>query len=644
MGTRTPQAAGTPAAGPAEPVPVAVLARTSTLQLQDPVASLNRQIRSCKAWLPAGWYIAGYYWDIESGGIDLEQRSQGEAYKQFTAIGIPRDGGMADLLAAARAPLPPFAAVVCEDIERSGRDTYNALKLEKELSRHGIALFATDEPASIAGINATTILVRRVKQGVAEWYRLQLREKAWKGLQEHSLAGWNIGTPPYGYNAEKITHPVPAKAATGATKTRLIADPGRGPVVSQIFTWRVRDKLGVPTITARLCADPAAYPPPADGPWCVQSVWSILHNPKYTGYMVYGRTSKQNRKTVQVPPEQWLWSPEPTHPALTSRQTWEAAQAIGTERGNVRDTEMPTSQPGRRYPLRSRIRCRRCHRRMAGFTGTVNKPSGKHYEYTYYRCPHDPKNARHAAAQPDHPRVLIREDTITAALRDFFSTRIFGLDRAAMLAAQLPATAAAHAQQQDRRAARLRKEIAQIDTAETGLFTELEQLGSDTSPATQAYRARIRARHAELFEQRASKETELAAIETATPQGTDPALLDELPDAAGYFDQIPDHLMAALYQAFDIQLLYRHDQQQVTIWATITDATPQAIRDLLTDPRTDHDTTSPQTPAPATSTEEFSHSAPAPLRGRLAQRSHSTTPGASSPAGAGREIVGRTGF
>jgi site-specific DNA recombinase len=68
--------------------------------------------------------VAGYYWDIESGSIDLEDRSQGDAYRQFVAAGIPRDGGMADLLTEAKAPLPRFAAVVCEDIERSARDTF----------------------------------------------------------------------------------------------------------------------------------------------------------------------------------------------------------------------------------------------------------------------------------------------------------------------------------------------------------------------------------------------------------------------------------------------------------------------------------------------------------------------------------------
>src|SRR3984885_6561158 len=223
MGT-TGQAAATTVTGasPDEPVPVAVVARTSTFTLQDPVASLNRQIRSCRAWLPPGWVITAFYRDFESGGIDLEDRSQGDAYQQFTALGIPRDGGMADLLAEANSPHPLFAAVVCEDIERSGRDTFNALKLEKELSRQGIPLFATDEPADIAGVNATTVLVRRVKQGVAEWFRLQLKEKAWKGLIEHSADGWNIGTVPYGFLAEKVAHPSPIKAAHGLTKTRLV--------------------------------------------------------------------------------------------------------------------------------------------------------------------------------------------------------------------------------------------------------------------------------------------------------------------------------------------------------------------------------------------------------------------------------------
>jgi site-specific DNA recombinase len=51
---------------------------------------------------------------VESGGLDIEQRGHG-SYGQLTAKGLPRDGGLADLLAEAHAPQPRFAAVVVED-------------------------------------------------------------------------------------------------------------------------------------------------------------------------------------------------------------------------------------------------------------------------------------------------------------------------------------------------------------------------------------------------------------------------------------------------------------------------------------------------------------------------------------------------
>jgi site-specific DNA recombinase len=266
----------------AAPVPVAVLARTSTLQMQDPLSSLRRQFRACQDWLPPGFVIVAWYWDVESGGIDLEDRSQTANWEPFAKAGLPRDGGMADLLREAAAPEPRFAAVVCEDIERSGRDTFNALKLERTLADNGVLLFATDEPADIAGANPTTVLVRRVKQGVAEWFRLQIKQKSWKGLQEHSLAGWNVGPAPYGYLADRIPHPVPYKAAQGKVKTRLALDPDRAPVVAAIFRWRTEDHLGTPAIAARLTADPASYPPPAAG-WTASGVWAILRNPKTPG-------------------------------------------------------------------------------------------------------------------------------------------------------------------------------------------------------------------------------------------------------------------------------------------------------------------------------------------------------------------------
>jgi DNA invertase Pin-like site-specific DNA recombinase len=594
----------TATAGPAEPVPVAVLARTSTLALQDPLASLRRQITSAREWLPAGWQVVAYYWDVESGGIDLEERSQGQAWEPFAAAGVPRDGGMADLLAEARSPLPRFAAVVCEDIERSGRDTFNALKLERELSVREIPLFATDEPVSVEGVNSTTVLVRRIKQGVAEWLRLQIKEKAWKGLKQHSLDGWNIGPAPYGYLADRVRHPVPAKAAQGRTKARLIPDPARAHVVPQIFTWRVTRKLSVPTITWLLNRDPAGYPPPGDGTgWVDASVTAILHNPKYTGYMVFGRSRKTTGRNGrpsrrQLPASQWIWSPEPTHPALVDKPTWDTAQTIGAERGNTRDPAMPTTQPGRRYPLRSRIRENACQHRMTGITRpspTKDNPDGA---YVYYKCPYEPSNPRHRAATPHHPptSVSVRQDLLMGALSGFLDSYVFGPGRAAMLAAYLPATPHDSQSRHAARAQALHTEISRIDTAQASLITELEQLGPDTRPATNAYRARIRARNAELHDQRTRAETKLATLQTTAAAPDDPTLLDELPHLPAILDKAPDELKEKLFAALDVQCLYRKDKNQVTIHITITDTTPATLAALLNDPRTQSQPAHPSQP------------------------------------------------
>src|SRR6185437_6019411 len=132
--------------GTGQPVAVAALVRTSTLDLQDPVASYGRQLRTMKAWLPPGWYLARVYADVESGATDLDNRSQTESWTVLTGAGLRRDGGMADLLAEAMSPDPCFSVVVVEEIERASRDFYDSVTLERRLEAQGIPLLAADEP------------------------------------------------------------------------------------------------------------------------------------------------------------------------------------------------------------------------------------------------------------------------------------------------------------------------------------------------------------------------------------------------------------------------------------------------------------------------------------------------------------------
>jgi len=223
---------------------------------------------------------------------------------------------------------------------------------------------------------------------------------------------------------------------------------------------------------------------------------------------------------------------------------------------------------------------------------------------TYYRCPHNPATPRHAASHPDHPRtVQAPEALLDRIIGGFFATRIFGTGRAALLAAQLPATDEDAAAERDAQAAKLQARIRRIETAQNSQILELEDLPADPADtAAAAMRARIRARFADLHHEREQIETQLTALAKTTPAAADPALLDELPLLGDIMPGLPPALKARLLAAFGLEILWNKPGQQVTVFAEITENTLQAIPGI-TDPSRDgyHDTDTPDDPDDAAS-------------------------------------------
>jgi site-specific DNA recombinase len=144
-----------PAAAESAPVmvPVAFAGRVSDKDNQDPTLSIPRQLANCRAALPDSFVIVAHFYDVESGRMDIDLRGHGTAHEEFD-IAIPRDGGVADLLAEARRPDRRFVAVVCESVDRLARITYFGTKIEYELEQAGVALLAADEgitPEAVPG-------------------------------------------------------------------------------------------------------------------------------------------------------------------------------------------------------------------------------------------------------------------------------------------------------------------------------------------------------------------------------------------------------------------------------------------------------------------------------------------------------------
>jgi site-specific DNA recombinase len=201
----------------------------------------------------------------------------------------------------------------------------------------------------------------------------------------------------------------------------------------------------------------------------------------------------------------------------------DAAQAIGTEHSTSRDgTAANTHRQTRRtYVLRSHVRCRSCKRRMSGITRTATRywadgPDSN----TYYTCSHDPDDPRHTAPE-GHPRTIsVREDHLLPAIHQFFAERVFGPDRATLLAADVPASAADDEARRDRQAAALNKRLRKIDAAENAHAREIESLAhldDPSAPAVTALRSRVLARFTELEDERAQIGTQLADLAKTDP-------------------------------------------------------------------------------------------------------------------------------
>ena len=97
-----------------------------------------------------------------------------------------------------------------------------------------------------------------------------------------------------------------------------------------------------------------------------------------------------------------------------------------------------------------------------------------------------------------------------------------------------------------------------------------------------------------LHTQRTQAETRLTALTNAKPRAADPAILDELPYCEDILPGLPPALKARLFAAIDLHIVWNKTGGQVTVYATITDATLTALADLL-NPGQDgyHDTAAP---------------------------------------------------
>lgn len=310
----------------------AFLGRVSTKDLQDPRSSLIGQVAEASRLLAPGEEFVAWYWDVESGMLDLDERGLGtEEYYDLLDIPLPRNGGLPELVSAVERGEVTRAA--CERITRLARDMLTSLIVERELERIGVEVVCANEPQDDHGGGMTSgkLQARRGAQVSAEVFRTEMMEQSMRGQKVHAASGFNHGYAPYPY-VSVIDVNAPSRATRfGEPRPKrrldLHPDPRRVETAREMFRLRLDERAPDAEIRRLFAAAPDLHP--IEGKWTINRITGLLANPKLSGYQVYNR--KTRRGCGRNPGERWVWSREPAHPAIVTVEEWAETQRVTLE-------------------------------------------------------------------------------------------------------------------------------------------------------------------------------------------------------------------------------------------------------------------------------------------------------------------------
>src|SRR5216684_1276576 len=300
-------------------IPVAQYLRMSTehqqYSLQNQTAAITRYARE------HGFVVTHTYTDAGKSGVVLNCRH-----------------GLCQLLKDVISGTAPYKAVLVYDVSRWGRfqDADEAAYHEFICRSAGVPVHYCAEPFSNDG-NFASMIMKALKRMMAGEYSRELSVKVYEGSKRLAQLGLKQGgLAGYGYRRLLIS-------PTGQPKTELL--PGEhkniqedrvvlvpGPDyevrwIKEIFRL-FTEKHKQPTEIAReLNLQGVKYRGIRRQEWYAEAVNRVLHNPKYMGWNVYGRSSQRlHMPRIKMPKPTWTVVPG-AWPALVDQSTFEAAQA-----------------------------------------------------------------------------------------------------------------------------------------------------------------------------------------------------------------------------------------------------------------------------------------------------------------------------
>lgn len=239
-----------------------------------------------------------------------------------------------------------FDGVLCMDIDRLGRGGMRDQGLILDTFRlSGTVIITPDKTYDLSDDIDEELTEFRAFFARQE-YR-SIKKRLQRGLQKSIEEGSYVGPPPYGY----------VRAHAGKQPTLAVVEE-EAQVVRQMFRWYLQGE-GTSAIAQRL-NQMGSHPHRGDC-WSRSSVARILHNPAYTGKVVWNRTHLQRKgaggshKVRYLPPQEWTVA-QGIHPAIVSQEDFDRVQALFQAR------RVPSKRVADdlKNPLAGLVRCGRC--------------------------------------------------------------------------------------------------------------------------------------------------------------------------------------------------------------------------------------------------------------------------------------------
>lgn len=251
-----------------------------------------------------------------------------------SGVEATRRAGLRELLTDVINGQADYKAILVYDISRWGRFPNNdeAAHYEFICTSSGIPLHYCAEPFSNDGTASSSIL-KALKRSMAAEYSRELGEKVFRGQSHLVQLGFRMGGPAgYGYQRLMIS-------ANGKRKRLLKRNEQKN-----LKTDRIKLVLGPRkevegvrlmfsmAATGHNCTDIARALNSKklflDGrQWNINTVHSVLTNPKYVGCNVWYRHTQRMRTPLRpVEPQYWIKKPH-SFPPIVDQETFDRAQA-----------------------------------------------------------------------------------------------------------------------------------------------------------------------------------------------------------------------------------------------------------------------------------------------------------------------------